>query len=346
MYVLGDMDIKDQQIEDLLFSYFSGELTESGEKELLQWLQADEANKRLLSEKEDWWATAHVPLFRSDMKPNFKKQFGNLASPAVPIAQSTFFNLFLWGKVAASVLLLVAVGSLSYFAGKSGRSAEDTRLAYFETITPLGSQSKVILPDRSVVWVNAGSSLKYSKDFNKEEREVSLSGEAYFEVTPDSLKPFVVKSEKLDIKVLGTHFNVKAYSNEELIDVSLVSGKVKVHLTSHDANSGEVTLVPDRKLSYNKETNCVNVSEIDGSDAFAWTTGRLKFVEQFFPRIARDLERAYNVRIHINSKALNKEIFTGSFDAGSSLNEILREIDVEHKYIWTRKGDEIVIREK
>lgn len=112
-------------------------------------------------------------------------------------------------------MIVVSVGTASYYIGTRHNQPKSAALAYFETTTPMGAQTKVVLPDQSVVWVNAGSTLRYGSDFNTNGRSVQLDGEAYFEITRDSLKPFIVKSKRLDIKVLGTSFNVKAYGMDE-----------------------------------------------------------------------------------------------------------------------------------
>ncbi|WP_293651174.1 FecR domain-containing protein [uncultured Parabacteroides sp.] len=342
------MNTEEKHIENLLLDYFAGELSETEEKELLLWLEADEANKGKFSEMADWWAIARVPLFKSNMKADFRDHFGNLTGKTLPIKENRFFNWRIWGKVAASVLLVVAISTTSYYAGKSDRKPEKEQIAWFETVTPAGSQSKVVLPDHSVVWVNAGSSLKYNMDFTKQNREVLLTGEAYFEVAKDSLRPFVVKLGKLDIRVLGTSFNVKAYDNEETIDVALVCGKVNVHLADDDKEEKDkdIVLVPNRMISYNKETSQVKMSKVDGASIYAWTNGRIEFDEQPFDRIARDLERKFNVQIRINSKSLHKEIFSGSFSTDQTLDYILREVDVEKKYTWKQVGNEFIIEDK
>ena len=329
------MEIENKHIEDLIYSYLMGDISEEGRNELLQWLETDDAHKQCLSEMADCWATAHVPLFASDMKADFQKYFGHY-----------WLNFRVLGKVAASVLIVVSVGTASYYIGTRHNQPKSAALAYFETTTPMGAQTKVVLPDQSVVWVNAGSTLRYGSDFNTSGRSVQLDGEAYFEITRDSLKPFIVKSKKLDIKVLGTSFNVKAYGMDEMTDVTLVSGKVNVSLRDEVAHAGDVTLTPNRKLSFNKQTNKVRVSEVDAKDALSWMDGSLKFSEQPFMSIAKDLERKFNVRIRVESDLLRKEIFSGSFTKDYSLDKILREVDVDHKYVWTRSGDEIIIKDK
>lgn len=341
------MNREEKHIENLLLGYFDGELSESEEKELLLWLEADETNKKSFAEMADWWAIAHVPLFKANMKADFRKHFGHVSFANLPSKENRRFNRYGWMKVAASVLLAIALSTTTYYIGKNSRQPDQQPMAWFETVTPAGSQSKVVLPDRSVVWVNAASSLKYSMAFNKQNREVSLTGEAYFEVAKDSLRPFIVKSGKLDIKVLGTSFNVKAYENEETIDVALVSGKVNVRLANDEKkNTEEIVLLPNRMMSYDKETSQVEISEVKGSSMYAWTKGRIEFDEQPFDRIARDLERKFNVRIRINSKSLHNEIFTGSFSADQTLDYILREVDVEKKYTWKHVDNEFVIEDK
>ena len=336
------MKTENTHIEDILFDYFSDNLSEAEEKELLQWLESDGSHTDILSEMADWWATAHAPAFASDMKSDFETHFGYLR--ATTSQKKTGNKMRMWSMIAASVLILILVGTFSFYMGKNNVKE---RMAYFETMTPMGTCSKVILPDHSVVWINAGSSLKYSKDFNQKNREVLLNGEAYFEVQPDSLKPFIVKAGVLDIQVLGTHFNVKAYRDEQIMDVALISGKVNVYLNEKDhSGSNGVILEPNRMFSFNKESKCVKIVNINGEDSYAWINGSLKFIEQPFYRIAKDLERKFNVNIRIDSKSLNKEVFSGSFSSGYSLNEILNEVDVDHKYIWKQNGNEIVIRDK
>lgn len=341
------MEIEDKHIENLLYGYFAGDLSDDEQKELLRWLEADDSHKEQLSGLSDWWATAHVPLFASDMKTDFTAHFSHLKETPVSLAKKIpLLNWNMWGRVVASVLMLISVGAVSYYIGK-GRLEKDTnRLAYFETTTPLGAQTKIVLPDQSVVWVNSGSTLRYGNDFNERGREIQLDGEAYFEVTRDSLKPFVVKSRQLAIKVLGTRFNVKAYQADEVTDVTLVAGKVNVRMNDQAKHSGEVTLAPNRMLSYNKVTDRVKLSEVNAAEAMAWMNGRMKFTELSFDRIAKDLERKYNVHIRIESEKLRNEVFSGSFTNEHSLDDVLREVDVDHKYLWSRSGDEIVIRNK
>lgn len=341
---MESMDMRKEYIEELLFAHFAGELTEVQEKELLAWLEADEDNRKTYGRMADWWATAHVPLFASDMKMNFEEHFGSLMQPVIPPAKKrNIWNA--WMKVAAVALLLLSVSITSFYYAEY-RYADRESLICFETVTPYGSQSKVILPDGSVVWVNAGSSLRYSKDFNRKNREILLDGEAYFEVTRDTQKPFIVRSEALSVRVMGTSFNVKAYKEDHTIDVGLVSGKVNVCFQNDGQQTEEVELNPNRMLHFNKKNSQYTLNDINGEDAFGWTRGVLRFDGQPFPHIAKDLERKYNIHIHIESNKLKQEVFTGSFAGDYTLNDVLHEIDVEHKYKWIRTNNKLTIKDK
>lgn len=339
------MKNEQDRTQELIFGYFAGILSPEEEQELTLWLQADESHRKQYSDEADLWAMAHVPRFANQKQTNFETHFQHIKKE-----QSRFSILYRKPmnsllKVAAALILLLATGTTAYLVGTHYASSPQT-IALFKTTAPLGAKSKVVLPDGSVVWINSGSSLSYTSNFNSSVREVSLVGEAYFEVTHNPSKPFVVKANSLDVKVLGTHFNVKAYQNEETVDVSLISGKVNVHLNSQATHNADVILRPNHMLSFNKDNGKVEVANIKGTDANAWINGMLTFTKQPFVNIAKDLERKYNIRLVIQSKNLQREIFSGSFASNYSLEQILDEIDVDGKYKWERHDSELIIKDK
>ena len=337
--------MNDENIEDKLFDYFSGRLSEDEKAELLRWLEEDTSHKVVFSEMAEWWATAHVPAFMSDMRENFANKFAPVLSLSIQSGKSRSLTRGTLVKFAATLLLFLSLSVTFFYVGKQS-SAKQDNIAWFETVTPYGAQTKVILPDKTVVWINSGSSLKYNKSFDKKVREVYLDGEAYFEVAHDSLKPFVVKSEALDIKVLGTRFNVKAYRNEETVDVCLAQGKVDVHFNEKTSSLPNVVMKPNQMVSYNKSSAKMDLTEVDTSDALAWVGGSLSFHEASFVEMSKQLERKFNVRIQIKSRTLKNEIFTGSFDNHYSLEEILQEVDIDKKYTWSRKDSNLIIYDR
>lgn len=338
------MQKRSENIEDILFKYFSNQLTESDEKELLAWLEADLSNKQTLYQMADWWAAAHVPLFMSDLEADFHEHLKKLSNQTSTIQQKQSFNFSIWYKIAASVLILFAVGISSFYLGKNNQSAP--QIAYYETYVPLGSQSKIILPDQSTVWLNAGSSLSYYEDHNNLTRNATLEGEGYFEISPNPDKPFVVNSEDMYITVLGTSFNLKAYKEEATIDLALISGNVDVNLMKETDRTENYVLSPNQLLAYNKEKQTLEVSTVSASNYGKWKDRVLRFDEKSFIQLAKDLERIYNTPIEIKSKLLIKESFSGSFSYDYLLDQILREIDVEKKYKWAYKENKLIIEDK
>lgn len=399
-----------RSIEEWLFRYFAGQLDADEKRELLEWLEKDPAHRARLAATAERWALLHAPRFAESKQRNFETRFGFLGEknndrpatgrlaaggpmrPEPPRKRLAAGMGRFWMhpalRVAAFFVAMLSVGILAYQAAGGDRPQGAPLALTFEASTPLGSKSRLVLPDQTVVWLNAGSSLtcRNAVAAGGTPREVWLEGEAYFEVAPDSLRPFIVRSEKLRVRVTGTHFDVRAYPDEEIVDVALVSGKVFVCPDESPASSAvgtaagsassttsaasarwaasgapangrgrtagnavvhkEVELAPERMLSYNKETNCVKMSEISAADVVAWTKGGLRFHNRSFARIAKDLERKFNVPIRVQSRSLGGEMFTGSFPDTFSLDEILREIDVEHKYVWRREKGTVVIRDK
>jgi ferric-dicitrate binding protein FerR (iron transport regulator) len=345
------MENKDEKyIEDLLLGYFAKELADQQERELLEWLNENPSHRDTFSKAADSWATAHVPLFMANMQSGLDGFFGRQDQKKHSRSNLRKFKPVFFGNIAAAILILAVVGSLSYYMGQ--RESRDnllefmaSRQVFSKITTPRGATSKILLPDGSQAWLNAGTHLTYTCNYGKGIREVHLDGEAYFDVVPDENHPFVVKSNNLDIKVLGTAFNVKSYPNDEQIKVALVTGSVHVKVGRPEEEAMDFTLSPDRMLTFNKETENVEIKEFRKGDVLAWTANELKFENLSFVNLAKDLERKFDVRIRIESERLKKEIFSGSFSSGYFLEQILREVDMERKYSWTRQKDEIIIRD-
>ncbi|MCC8153376.1 MAG: FecR family protein [Tannerellaceae bacterium] len=236
----------DEQLKQILFNYFSGTYSASEEAALLAWLEENEENLKTFSDMQDWWVTAHVPVFMSDMKEDFESHFGNLREDRQPEVKPGKFLTFSL-KIAASLLLLISIGSFSYWLGKKAGQPEMLVRSY-EAHVPYGSQSQVVLPDESIVWINAGTTLIYRENPITNSREISLNGEAYFEISTDSLRPMIINSESILVQVMGTSFNIKAYQDEDRIDITLVTGKINVLLDDSQPDS-KIELTPNNMLS-------------------------------------------------------------------------------------------------
>ena len=202
-----------------------------------------------------------------------------------------------------------------------------------EIVTKNGSKTKFLLPDGTSVWLNAGSKLNYDSTYGNTIREVSLNGEAFFDVVKNATKPFIIHAGKLNIKVLGTAFNVKSYEGEKTIETSLIRGSIEV--TFNDFSSRKIILRPNQKLvvsndafespheqnhkSLRQTEPVVTIAHLShlGRDSTpvetAWIENRLIFNDESFMELARKMERWYGVEIDFNDPKADSLHFTGNF---------------------------------
>jgi ferric-dicitrate binding protein FerR (iron transport regulator) len=213
-------------------------------------------------------------------------------------------------------------------------------LVYQEINTPAGAKSKVTLPDGSTVWLNAESNLRYSNKFGKKDREIFLTGEAFFEVAKNKSKVFVVQAADLSIKAYGTAFNVKSYPEENTVEATLIEGSIGVKRSGlNKDNKDEVMLEPNQRVVYYKSavkkvnektteiepgTEPVNSEKrekqltymiskgIDPVQFTSWKEGTLSITSENLADLAIKLERKYDVKIQFENDALKKIKFSGS----------------------------------
>lgn len=208
----------------------------------------------------------------------------------------------------------------------SGKKSEDNTIVQMnEVIIPYGKKSELLLSDGTRVWINAGSRLAFPSQFTKKNREVHLEGEAYFEVAKNEAQPFVVKAGEVDIKVLGTHFDVSAYKDDNNIETILLEGSIVMsNPKSFGFGKREVLLKPNQRASYNKQENDVKVSNEPNADEYiAWTEGWFEFSRESLNSVFTKLERYYNVKIVTPEKFPSTELITGKLDLKDSLEKVL-----------------------
>jgi len=236
------------------------------------------------------------------------------------------------------------------------------------TINP-GSRSKILLPDGSQVWINSGTKLTYHTTFSGSTRDVQLDGEAYFDVVHDAAHPFIVHTSGIDIRVLGTVFNVKAYTADPFIEATLINGSIEV-INKNRPGTPKVMLKPHEKLVYNKfpvadprdqradivvstEPDAYSITikpltkNIADSDIVetAWVFNKLTFEDERFEDLAHRMERWYNVKISIGSDKLKNHRVSGSF-IDETAEEAIRELQFLIPFRYSIKNSEILIMKK
>ena len=238
------------------------------------------------------------------------------------------------GRVAAVLVPLIIVASYLYFASNQNDMVEIS-VAY-------GGQKHLFLPDSSEIWVNAGSTIKYPKNFNRKQRMVHLDGEAYFSVRRDETKPFIVQTEQLSVKVLGTKFNVKAYSSDDKSTTTLTSGKVEVATNRNDAR----ILMPNEQLTFDYKSATMSVVEIPSNETNGWVTGQLIFTNASFDEIIHTLERRFNVSVTAGKHfaETSDKLYTVKFLKNENLDTILAILKDVIGIPYQRNGNEIIFK--
>lgn len=231
-----------------------------------------------------------------------------------------------WFKVAASVSILVIIGSLVLqFAFKR----DDER--FIETAfsnagnqvlkTVKGKRTVITLSDGTRIWLNTDSRIAYDRSFGKGNvREVFLDGEAFFDVAENKEKPFIVNTTSVAVKVLGTAFNVRAFKTDATIEATLVRGKIA--LSTRD-DQEDITLMPNQQAVYIKQSKQVILeNEVNTQEYTSWKAGQLNFKDETFETIILDLERWYDVKIHVDNDEALQCRFSAKIDH-KKLDEVL-----------------------
>ena len=305
------MEEENKHIDELIANYLTEGLDKNALDELKTWIAASAENQQyFICQREIWFSAVSREAASVYDKDKAFENFRNRVESQKEI-QSTSrrgFSLSALWRYAAVVAIIIAVGCISYWQGEV--NVKDT-FADISVEAPLGSKTKLYLPDGTLVWLNAGSRMTYSQGFGVDNRKVELEGEGYFEVKRNEKIPFFVKTKDLQLQVLGTKFNFRDYPEDHEVVVSLLEGKVGLNNLLREEK--EAVLSPDERAVLNKANGLLTVESVTASNASQWTDGYLFFDEELLPDIAKELERSYNVKIHIANDSLKTFRFYGNF---------------------------------
>ena len=317
-----------EELELQISNYLSGNSTDEEKETLLAFLASNEAAARTFREMSAVWALSSVPSFAEIENSNLVRIKERMTAPASSKPVRKLIPV--WLKVAAAVILLIGCNYFWYTYTENLTEVYTNADSPYEIKVPAGSRTNIVLPDGTEVSLNAG------------ERNVTLDGEGYFKVAKNAEVPFFVKTNDVQVQVVGTVFNVRAYDDDNYVMVSLLEGRVNL---SASANS-VMKLFPNEQALYNKNTGRMEKLKTNASKACDWLDGGLTFENASFADIAHRLERKFQVKISIESERLKAEHFSGSFDSNQNIYDILHEINVEKQYTWKVSGDTIFITDK
>lgn len=227
-----------------------------------------------------------------------------------------------------------AEGKLVYLSDKSAKAAD----AYNTVTTPKGGQYEITLPDGTKVWLNAASKLRFPVSFSATERNVELTGEAYFEVYKDKKKPFIVKAEQQEITVLGTHFNVNAYGDEAFTKTTLLEGSVMV-----SKGSSQTLLVPGQQAISNTGSSIINVrKDVDLNESIAWKNGLFMFEQEDIFSIMNNISRWYDIAIEYRGDLKGKK-YSGYISKFEDVTEVLKTMQLTGTIQFKVEGRRIIV---
>lgn len=237
-----------------------------------------------------------------------------------------------WLKIAAAIALLIVIGLLAFFKETTFADSEIAEIEQqAKEITKQngkGIKSQIVLPDGTKVFLNSESQLIYPAHFDNHKRQVQLTGEAFFEVAHDSLRPFSVMAKNTLTTALGTSFNVQAFASDNNINVALVTGSVKV--ASQNKQLGNLKLNPGEKIMLDLRRDKAFVTKFNLQTEIGWKDGLLVFNNSGFPDFIQKIERWFGVEVEIEGKPKTQWNIDGQFD-NESLEEILNSIKYTHE---------------
>lgn len=341
------------KIPEITIRILNGNYSEEEMRVFMQWYNESAKNKELFFQLKHIYESSSKDqkLGDKELMDSWQRLAEKIKSTDSIIASDSFLNnnqnLFRNSvnkcKMRKILITCVAATLILIFVGIRINTNNNT---WIEVRTFLPGETKIVdLPDGSIVHLNALSTLKYPKKFNKKSRDLFLDGEAYFNVSKDSLHPFIVYSDNQEIEVLGTEFNVQAYSTEDIAVTTLISGKVKLTTSENKVDLGEeFILEPGHQAIFNKNTNCTQVIDVETKDVTSWINGEYAFKNKSLEEITIRLEKIYNVTFLINDDSLKKSSYSGKFFSHQTIDEIVNIINFKNHFNYEINNDTIIIK--
>ena len=298
---------KHTDIDQLITRYLSDTLDKESFAELKRWSSASESNRKYVRNKLEIWFSSgtadHTAAhFNKDKAfSSFKRRMTGTRKRKEQLLR------FSWKTFirAAAVLLILILPVATY---RQGKEAVKQTFADMVVEAPMGTHTKLYLPDGTLVWLNAGSKIMYSQGFGIDDRKLKLEGEGYFEVIRNEKVPFKINTKEVNLQVLGTRFNFRNYPDDEEVTVNLMEGKVALH--NQIRTMPDLCLEPEEKMVLNKLTGEMSKSKARTNKSNVWINGELFFDEDLLEDIAKKLTRTYNVKVEVADSLRNKRFST------------------------------------
>lgn len=312
--------------EETLYRFFKGIATEEEGKEIKIWVEKSLENKELFFEQRKLFDSLELLKDEKDLQAILSGK-KSTPSPRFPIFREIL-------KIAA----VVAVTFLSVWF--IFQEVQKDEFVGMQAITvPAGQRINITLPDGTNVWLNARTTIQYPIAFNKKERHIKLDGQAYFDVAHNEDVPFVVETDKGNIEVLGTKFDVMAYTGADQFETALMEGTVKVNLTSDPTQS--LILKPDTKAYL--DNGKLRQATLSDYSTYRWKEGLISFENSSFSQIMKEFEKSYGIEIVIRNDEIQKYYYTGKFRITDGVDYALRVLQKDIHFTYQRDLENHII---
>jgi ferric-dicitrate binding protein FerR (iron transport regulator) len=326
-------------IDTLISKVISGNATDDERSQLNAWATKREDNQKIYQDSLKTWHAAETWLAPENIQRDKLNIIATVNQALMLQFQRTKWRSRIY--LAAAILAFpIAIAVSVLFHTNFTSSHIDQTVC--EVSAPIGHISKCKLPDGTEVWVNSGSKVTYSSSgFAGKTREVQLDGEAFFEVAKNGKMPFYVRTSLIDVKVTGTSFNVKAFSDSNSFETVLSEGSIELEFAGEHDNQ-TVKLKPDERAIFNAGQKELLVQNVDARIYSAWRNGQIIFQDATLSDLIKELERIYDVKFKLNDPSLGSYRFRGAFSYDNNLIEALEKFKVtaqinyyiENKEVW------------
>ncbi|MFD0765460.1 FecR family protein [Mucilaginibacter lutimaris] len=327
--------MEEKELYLLITRYLSKQTSTEENEVLVDWIAADKQNEQTFEEVKRVWL-GYKRSAGADSVTALAKLHTRIALKEHRLATAKVQRLRIYTIPAAAALVLLIAGWFAYRL-----LLPPQQNTYLKETTLSGQKKRIVLPDGTRVVLGPESSFSYPTAFEKGKRIVSVIGEAYFEVTKNPHRPFIVQTQAMSVQVLGTHFNVNATKNQNINTVSLLEGKVKVKLM--DKVNEEYFLKPGQELSVNKQSHQVLQRQLDSIAVLSWLNNVLIFKNEKLGDVAPRIEKMYGVKIIFTDQATADTKLYATFN-NKTLAEVMRTICESGMLAYHKEENKIYIK--